>query len=318
MTLDADYLQYPQRRYGMDHDRYEWSMLTDRPTVTWPTINESPKKIALWVNVSLQHFPLNPTGKPVKLPGNMTMPYPDLRHFTLRDYGNRVGIYRFFDAFDKFGIRPTIALNAELATRYPQLMAAINSRGDEIIGHSWNMDTAHAGGLSIEAETTLIKTSLDSLRKHSKQAIRGWLSPGKLESPNTSELLKQNGIDYFCDWVNDDMPYSFRTDSGALWAMPLSTELEDRFVIMDNQHSEESWCQQVCDACDFLANEACTQGGRILALSIHPWVLGQPHRIKHLEAALAHITARTDVWSASASEILDAFVVSNSADTTKK
>ena len=303
MPLDETYLQYPQRRYGMDHDRYEWSMLTDRPKVVWP----NGKKLALWVNVSVQHFPLNPEGKPVKLPGNMTMPYPDLRHFTLRDYGNRVGIYRFFDAFDRFGIRPTIALNAEIATRYPQLMAAINTRSDEVIGHSWNMDTAHAGGLDAQAEDALIKRSLDTLRSHTKQAIRGWLSPGKLETSATPELLKQHGVEYFCDWVNDDMPYPFHTQRGDLWAMPLSTELEDRFVVMDNQHSEESWCQQVTDACDFLSAEAQTQGGRILALSIHPWVLGQPHRIKHLEAALARITARSDVWCASAGEILDAF-----------
>jgi allantoinase len=303
MALDETYLQYPQRRYGMDHDRYEWSMLTDRPKITWP----NGKKLALWVNVSVQHFPLNPEGKPVKLPGNMTMPYPDLRHFTLRDYGNRVGIYRFFDAFDRYGIRPTIALNAEIATRYPQLLSTINSRGDEVIGHSWNMDTPHAGGLGLEAETALVQRSLDALRSHTKQAIRGWLSPGKLETAATPELLKQNGIDYFCDWVNDDMPYKFHTLHGDLLAMPLSTELEDRFVVMDNQHSEESWCAQVCDACDFLRTEAQTQGGRILALSLHPWVLGQPHRIKHLEAALAHITAHADVWCASAGEIKEAF-----------
>ena len=99
MALDPANLEYPLRRYGMDHDRYAWSMLTDRPAMEWP----EGKKLALWVNVSLQHFPMNPAGKPVKLPGSMTMPYPDLRHYTLRDYGNRVGIYRFLDAFAKHG-----------------------------------------------------------------------------------------------------------------------------------------------------------------------------------------------------------------------
>ncbi len=304
MALDPSHLQYPLRRHGMDHERYAWSMLTDRPRVTWP----QGKQLALWVNVSLQHFALNPRGLPVKLPGSMTMPYPDLRHYTLRDYGNRVGIYRFLDAFKQHGIKPTFAINAQLAERAPALLNDVLEAGAEVIGHSWSMDTPHAGGLAKDEEAELIARSLTTLRRATGQAVRGWLGPGKLQSDNTPELLKQNGIDYHCDWVNDDMPYLFHTAHGDLWAMPLSTELEDRFVVMDNQHSEASWAQQVMDACDYLLAEAAEQGGRILALSLHPWVLGQPHRMRHLEAALAHVMGQPGVWNAGAGEILDAFV----------
>ncbi len=305
MALEQACLEYPKRRYGMDHDRYEWSMLTDRKPVQWP----DGAKLALWVNVSLQHFPMNPVGKPVKLPGSMTMPYPDLRHYTLRDYGNRAGIFRFLRALDRYRIKPTFAINACLAERYPSLMAVVRERGDEVIGHSWSMDTPHTGGLAHDDESQCIQRSLQRLRDSSGQSVRGWLSPGRLESENSPELLKTNGIDYFCDWVNDEMPYRFHTRHGDLWAMPLSTELEDRFVIMDNQHSEASWAQQVMDACDFLLAEANEQGGRILSLSLHPWVLGQPHRIKHLEAALEYVSCQPGVWSASAGAILDAFVL---------
>jgi allantoinase len=308
MALDPSYLQYPMRRHGMDHDRYAWSMLTDRPRVTWP----NGKTLALWVNVSLQHFPLNPRGLPVKLPGSMSMPYPDLRHYTLRDYGNRVGVYRFLDAFAQQGVKATFAINAFLAERAPALLDDVLEHGlktgAEVIGHSWHMDTPHAGGLALEEEAELISRSLNTLRAATGQAVRGWLSPGKLQSHNTPELLKQNGIAYMCDWVNDDMPYPFHTTNGNLWAMPLSTELEDRFVVMDNQHSEASWAQQVMDACDFLLNEAAEQGGRILSLSLHPWVMGQPHRMRHLETALAHVMAQPGVWNASAGDILAAYV----------
>ncbi len=303
MALDTIHLEYPRRRYGMDHDRYEWSMLADRPPVKWP----DGKRLALWVNVSLQHFPLNPQGKPVKLPGSMTMPYPDLRHYTLRDYGNRVGIWRFLEAFDRWHIRPTFAINAQLVERYPALIDAIAARGDEIIGHSWNMDTPHAGGLTEADETAIIERSLATLRSVSSRPVRGWLSPGKLESPLTPDLVKAQGIDYLCDWVNDEMPYPFHTRHGDLWAMPLSTELEDRFVVMDNLHAEASWAEQVIDACTMLLDEAGRQGGRMLALSLHPWVLGQPHRMRHLETVLEHLSAQPGVWSAGAGEILDAF-----------
>ena len=302
MAQDDACLQYPMRRYGMDHDRYAWSMLTERPPVQWP----GGKPLALWVNVSLQHFPMNPAGKPVKLPGSMTMPYPDLRHFTLRDYGNRVGIYRFLDAFAKHGITPSFAVNAELAERYPALLADVLATGGEILGHSWNMDTPHAGGLAEADEAALVQRSLSTLRERSGRAVRGWLGPGRLQSVNTPELLKAAGIEYFCDWVNDELPYRFHTKAGDLWSLPLTNETDDRFVIMDNQHSEASWAQQVLDAADYLLAEAKQQGGRVLAVSVHPWVLGQPHRIKHLETVLAALGRHPEIWNAQPGEIVAA------------
>jgi allantoinase len=303
MTLDKDYLEYPHRRYGMDHGRYEWSMLSERSPVAWP----NGAKLALWINVGLQFYPLDQQSKPFAVPGGMTMPYPDLRHFSLRDYGNRVGIFRFLKAFDKYGINATFAFNTQLAERAPYLLQRIAERGDEIICHGWNMDSLHYGGMDRDKESTLIERSLDRLRELSGQSVSGWISPARNESENTPELLAANGVGYFCDWVNDDMPYRFNTDNGPLIAMPLSNELEDRFVLMNNLHSEQSWLEQVCDACDYLLQEADTQGGRILALNIHPWMLGQPHRIGKLEEALRYITGREGVWSAYGSDIVEAW-----------
>lgn len=304
MPLDPVHFEYPKRRYGMDHDRYEWSMLTDRKPVVWP----NGAKLAVWVQVALQFYPLNPQGKPVKVPGGMTMPYPDLRHFSLRDYGNRVGLYRMLAALDRFKVKPTFALNAELAERVPYLVERIRARGDEVIGHSWNMDSAHAGGLAEADEKALIARSLETLRRLTGQKVRGWVSPGRFNSPQTPDLLREHGIEYFCDWVNDDMPYRFHTRSGDLWAMPLPTEIEDRFLIFENFHSEQSYAEQCIDAAKMLHAEAQTQGGRMLGLAVHPWVLGQPHRIKYFERVLAEITALPGVWCAGAGEILDAFV----------
>ena len=186
MTLDKDYFDYPHRSYGMDHDRYDWSMITDRKPVTWP----EGKKLALWVNVGLQYFPLNQEGKPFKVPGGMTMPYPDLRHYSLRDYGNRVGIYRFFKAFDKYGIKPTIAMNTRLAERLPYLVEKVKERGDEIICHGYHMDALHYGGQDKTEEAEIVKKAMDGLREITGQPIRGWISPAK----NESENLKEDGI----------------------------------------------------------------------------------------------------------------------------
>lgn len=302
MTLGPEHFDYPHRSYGMDHDRYDWSMLSERKPVVWP----NGAKLALWINVNLQFFPLDQQGIPFKVPGGMTMPYPDLRHFSLRDYGNRVGIYRLLKAFDRYGITPTVAINAELVERAPYLIQTVVDRDYEVIAHGWNMDSLHYGGQAIDEERALIERTLTTLREATGQAVTGWLSPARNESENTPELLAANGVKYLCDWVNDDMPYPFKTQQGPLMAMPLSNELDDTFILMNNLHSEDSYVEQVCDACDFLLQEAEQKGGRMLALNIHPWMLGQPHRIGKLEQALAYITGRSGVWSANASEILAA------------
>ena len=302
MALDAKFLRYPHRRHGMDHDRYPWSQLHERESVAWP----DGAGLALWVNICVQFFPLDQRGKPFPPPGGMTMPYPDLRHFSLRDYGNRVGIFRLLDACDRFRLKPSFAINGAICERAPGLIQALCERDCEIVAHGWDMDSLHHGGLGREEEAERIKRSRGSLEAATKREVRGWLSPARNESPRTPDLLGEQGFHWFADWVNDDMPYRFHTAGGNLWAMPLSNELEDRFILMQNLHSVASWREQVCDACDFLLAEAAASGGgRILALNLHPWLMGQPHRIARLEAALAYITTRPGVWAAKPAEILE-------------
>ena len=304
MPLPADHLAYPMRRYGMDHERYAWSMLAERAPVTWP----GGAKLALWVNVAVQFFPLNQSGAPFAPPGGMSTPYPDLRHFTLRDYGNRVGLFRCLDALDAFGVKPTFSVNAALVDRCPRLVERLASRGDEILASSWHMDTLHHGGMEVAEEAALVDRALQTLREATGQPITGWLSPAGAQSGNTPDLLADRDIRYMGDWLNDELPYAFRTKSGDLTALPLSLELDDAFVIANNQHSEWEYAEQIRDACDYLLAEAdATGAGRLLALSIHPWLLGQPHRIGAFEAVLEHLAAQTGVWSASGADIVAAW-----------
>ena len=304
--LPADYLDYPLRRYGMDHERYDWSMLPDRKPVDWP----QKARVALWVVPALEWFPLNMAGVPFKPPGAMQTAYPDLRHYTLRDYGNRVGIFRIMKALEKHGIRPTVAVNAAVAVRYPSLIKECTQRGWEIMANGLDMDHLHHGGLAVDEEKKLIDTTLDILRRASGQAVRGWLSPAKSESAATLDLLGSAGMDYVCDWVNDDMPYAMRTASGPIHAMPHPIDIDDYTILVQNHHTEDDFRDQLCDQFDLLYKESATAGGRIMAISLHPWVIGQPYRMRALEEALAHIMRHPGVWAATGSEILDAWKAS--------
>lgn len=206
MTLPKEYLEYPLRRYGYDHDLYDWSILFKRKPVEWP----NGAKMAVWITTELEYFGLDQPAKPFKAPGGMVTPYPDLRHFTTRDYGNRVGIQRIWTALDKYKIRSSAVINSKVAERYPYLVNQIKTRGDEVIAGGVDMSTLHYGGMDDATEAAQVKTAVDTLRKLTGQKVRGWLSPAKSESFNTLKHLAANGIEYVCDWSSDDMPFEMR------------------------------------------------------------------------------------------------------------
>ena len=117
-------------------------------------------------------------------------------------------------------------------------------------------------------------------------------------------------MDYVCDWVNDDMPYAMRTASGPIHAMPHPIDIDDYTILVQNHHTEDDFRDQLCDQFDLLYKESATAGGRIMAISLHPWVIGQPYRMRALEEALTHIMRHPGVWAATGSEILDAWKAS--------
>lgn len=301
--IPPEYLQYRARKYGMDHDRYDWSILPRRKKVEWP----GGARVALWVMPALEWFPIDMKGKPFKPPGAMQTSYPDLRHYTLRDYGNRVGIWRMMRSFDRMGIRVTAAMNAAVATRYPALLEACVARGWEIVANGQDMDHLHYEGLPVEDERKQVATTLEVFRRVPGLKVRGWLSPAKSQSKATLDLVAASGIEYCCDWVNDDMPYAMRTAHGPLVAMPHPIDIDDHTILIQNHHSDDEFRDQLCDQFDCLHEESATQGGRVMAISLHPWITGQPYRIGALEQALRHMLSRKGVWSATGAEIMDAW-----------
>lgn len=301
MTLDAAYLEYPHRHQGYDHDLYAWSNLHERKPVVWP----NGKGVAVWVCIDLEWFPITPEDKPFRAPGHMQTAYPDYRHYTSREYGTRVGFYRLLDALAKANVVASVAVNGAIVERYPQVIADIVAAGHEIIAHSTDMNGTIATGLPEADERALIQQSLEALEKASGQRPRGWLSIARSQSWNTVRLLKEAGLDYTCDWVNDELPWRF---NNGLINLPLNHELSDRQIVTVQQHSAESYAQQMTDAYDWLSREAKQSGGgRLLPLNVTPYILGLPYRIEAFERLIADLAARPDAWFARGDQIIDSW-----------
>ncbi len=299
MSLDPAYLEYSKRRLGYDHDLYDWSAIHERKPVIWP----GDKSVAVWLCVSLEWFPIVPTDTPFRAPGHMQTAYPDYRHYTARDYGNRVGIYRLLDVFAKAGMKASFATNSAIAVRYPELIVDIVAAGHEIIAHSTDMNGTIASGLPLDEEKALIATSLDTLERATGIRPQGWLSIARSQSWNTPDVLREAGVRYCCDWVNDELPYRF---NNGLINLPLNHELSDRQIINVQQQSADSYAQSIRDAFDWLAGEKV---GRLLPLNMTPYIMGLPYRISALEKLLCDLAARPQAWAATGAEIVDAWEV---------
>lgn len=300
MSLDQQYLEYPKRRKGYDHDLYSWSAIHERTPVQWP----GDRDVAVWLCVSLEWFPIIPSDDPFRAPGHMVTPYPDYRHYTAREYGTRVGVYRLMKAFEKLGIKASFATNGAIADRYPELVREIADAGHEIIAHSTDMNGAIASGIGHEREKILIEKTLHSLEIVTGVKPKGWLSVARSQSFETTDLLKNAGLDYCCDWVNDELPYRF---NNGLINLPLNHELSDRQIVTVQQQSVDSYAVSMQDAFAWLAKEAQQFGGRMLPLHITPYIMGLPYRIGGFEALLADLVARPQAWFATGAEIVSAW-----------
>lgn len=301
MALPPGYLEYPHRKYGMDQDRYAWRPSDKRTPIAWP----NGASLAAMVVVPLEFHMLNPAGKPFKSPGAMVTPYPDLRHFTTRDYGNRVGAFRLLDALKSAGLKATFPINAVLLERVRPLIEAILADGHEIAAYGLDTDHIHWGGLDPAEERRWIaevRAAFDA----AGLKPRTWMSPARQQSFATLDLIAEAGFDVCLDWEQDTVPVRMRTDHGAVAATPLANELDDRALLIDRRQDERTWAAQVLEAADCLKAEAARCGGQMLGFTLTPYVAAQPFRMWAVREILGRLAGDPAVWSATAAEIADA------------
>ncbi|MBB5699831.1 polysaccharide deacetylase family protein [Sphingomonas yantingensis] len=277
------------------HGRYPYRSITDRPVYDWP----GGKRLALYLGVNHEVFRFG-DGHGAELAPAKTQP--DVMNYAWRDYGNRVGVWRLFDLFDRLGLRTTALLNADVLDQCPGLAEACRDRGDEIAAHGATNAEAQ-GDLSRAEEARLIADVTDRLAALGVRPT-GWLGPWISESADTPDLLAEAGYRYVLDWAHDDQPVRLSTAHGDLLSVPYSQEINDIPAIIGRKQEAETFCAMIDAAVEQLLSE-CDRRPVVLGIALHPYIMGQAHRVPALARVLTRLREADDprIWWTTAGEI---------------
>jgi peptidoglycan/xylan/chitin deacetylase (PgdA/CDA1 family) len=290
--------------FGMDHEHYAWYPFNaQRPVLRWP----DNARVALCVIVNLEHMEWHPPQDAFQNPalsgGYGPAPFPDVTRWSHREYGHRVGFFRLLHTLTQYGLKVTVAMDVLTAQHYPFLVRHCQSQGCEIIGHGISVSRLITSKMSEEEERQYIRTSVQELRQATGEAPLGWLGPEYGESARTPRLLAEAGIQYVCDWTNDEQLYPMTTPEGDLVALPIMLPLDDVNALWDRRLPIARYVQMVQESFDTLYQEGA-ENGRLLVLHVRPWLMGQPFRVRYFKQALAYITGHQGVWAATGAEIV--------------
>jgi len=281
----------------LPHDRFDYSPIHDRQPWRLP----GGARIAVWTIVNVEDWDIErPMPRQVLPAPQGAAVVPDVPNWAWHEYGMRVGFWRLYEALVQRGIRATAAINAQVCRTYEPIARAMLQAGWEFMGHGVVQGAMHL----LPDQRASIHEAVQILRDFTGKAPKGWLGPGLTETWDTLDLLAAEGIQYVCDWVADDQPYEIRTTAGTLVSVPYTQEMNDIATIVIQHHSAGEWLQRAKDQFDRLYAEGA-ENPRVMALAVHPYVSGVPHRIKYFEAVYDYIREREGVWVTTGDEICD-------------
>jgi len=278
-------------------ERVQYSAIVDRPPLKLP----GNARVVVWTIVNLEVWDIKgPMARQV-LPAPTGVPLlPDVPNWSWHEYGMRVGFWRFHDLYQRLGIRPTLAINARVCLDYPRVAEACRDAGWEFMGHSFQQGPIHKE----DDQPAMIKRTLDTLAQFAGKRPVGWLGPGLTQTYETPDHLAAAGIKYIGDWVYDDEPTEIKTERGALVTLPYTVECNDIPMMIVQHHEAAYWTQKCIDAFDRYYAEGAERA-KIMAIAIHPYISGQPFRIKYLEQVYEYVNRYPDVLHWNGEQILD-------------
>lgn len=278
------------------HGRYAYSALPDRPVYDWP----GGKRLAVYIALNLEAFDFGGGLGAELAPGG---PQPDVLNYAWRDWGNRVGAWRVKDTLDALELPASVLVNSRLYADCPGLIEAFRARGDEIVGHG-RTNSERQGDRDEAEERALIAEATAVLTRHEGKAPAGWLGPWISQSRTTPDLLAEAGYRYLLDWCHDDQPTWFATrDGGRILAVPYPQELNDIPAIVARKETGQQFADALVEAFDEMLEQS-RSAPLVMGIALHPYIVGQPHRLRPLRRALAHIAAhREEIWLTNAGGI---------------
>ncbi|WP_253206754.1 polysaccharide deacetylase family protein [Verticiella alkaliphila] len=280
---------------GSDPGLYGYLPYSQRPKITWP----NGAKIAVWIAPNIEFYEYAPPTNPQRTP--WPRPLPDVLSYSHRDYGNRAGWQRMLKAMDAVGMRGSVSLNVALCEHHPEIIKACADHGWEFFSHGI-YNTRYTYGMTPDQEREIIRDSIETIRKHTGQRMDGWLAPALSNNTWTMDLLAEAGVLYTCDLFHDDQPTPINVKSGRLISVPYSLEMNDTIVYNTNLYTPRHYGTAIKRQFDQLYAEGA-ESGTVMCIPLHPYLVGQPHRIDAFAEALQHIAGHDGVWLATGREI---------------
>jgi peptidoglycan/xylan/chitin deacetylase (PgdA/CDA1 family) len=280
-----------------DPGLYAYEPYFNRPKITWP----GGARMAFWVAPNIEFYELEPPTNPQRSP--WPRPVPDVVAYSHRDYGNRVGVWRMIDVMDRCGVRGSVSLNVAVCDHHPEIIAACAERDWEFMSHGI-YNTRYTYGMDEAQEREMIEDAFATVEKYTGQRIAGWLSPALTNTVRTMELLAEYGVLYTCDLFHDDQPQPVYVKSGRLISVPYSLEMNDVVVYNFEGGSPRYYGDIIKAQFDQLYEEGA-ESGTVMCIPLHPFLVGQPHRIGPFAEALEYITGHDEVWVTTGREIAE-------------
>lgn len=278
-------------------ERVPYTSPGERPTLSLP----GGARVAVWTIVNIEVWEPNAPMPRTVLPPPMGEPLlPDVPNWAWHEYGMRQGFWRFHDALSSRGLKATMALNGRCCEVYGQACAAARDSGWEFMGHGYVQKPMHR----VDDQPAAIRDTIEAIRHFTGKPPRGWESPGLTETEHTADHLAEAGIEYVADWVLDDQPLDIRTRTGRLVSVPYTVDVNDVLISAVEKKPSNEILQRGRDQFDRLYQEGETSP-RVMAISIHPYLTGVPHRIGYLEQLYDHILGHEGVVMCTGEEILD-------------
>jgi allantoinase len=272
------------------HGRFAYRGIHDRPDYAWP----GGARLAVYLGFNIEHFAF---GEGLGAALGPPSPEPDVLNYSWREYGNRVGVWRCLELFDALGLPSGTLINTALYDHCPEVVAACVARGDEIIGHG-HTNAVRQAALDTDAERALLAACRERIAECSGSPPAGWLSPWISESRHTPDLLAETGYRYNLNWAHDDQPVRMHTTHGPLWSIPYPQELNDIPMIVARKLDGRDFADMIVDQFDEMLEQSAHQP-LVMGIALHPYLVGQPYRLRHLRRALERLAAardRGEIW----------------------